>query len=102
MGLLDGVMNVFKLKDDDYDDEYGYDDYDDDLEDDDDKASARKRLFPSAKKSSIEEDDDDFSDSKVAPKLSSGSGKKVVPAGKESLAIYTLSSVDLYISRALK
>ena len=60
MGLLDGVMNVFKLKDDDYDDEYGYDDYDDDFEDDDDKASARKRLFPSAKKSSIEEDDDDI------------------------------------------
>lgn len=79
MGLLDGVMNVFKLKDDDYDDEYGYDDYDDDFEDDDDKASARKRLFPSAKKSSIEDEDDDFSDSKVAPKLSSGSGKKVVP-----------------------
>lgn len=79
MGLLDGVMNVFKLKDDDYDDEYDYDEYDDDFDDEDDKASARKRLFPSAKKSNVEDEDDDFSDSKVAPKLSTGGGKKVVP-----------------------
>ena len=35
MGLLDGVMNVFKLKDDDdYDDEYDYDEYDDDYDQD--------------------------------------------------------------------
>ena len=80
MGLLDGVMNVFKLKDDDdYDDEYDYDEYDDEYNDDEDKASARKKLFSGTKKASSEEDDDDFEDSKVPPKISTGSGKKVVP-----------------------
>lgn len=80
MGLLDGVMNVFKLKDDDdYDDEYDYDEYDDEYNDDEDKASARMKLFSGTKKASSEEDDDDFEDSKVPPKISAGSGKKVVP-----------------------
>ena len=80
MGLLDGVMNVFKLKDDDdYDDEYDYDEYDDEYNDDEDKASARMKLFSGTKKTSSEEDDDDFEDSKVPPKISAGSGKKVVP-----------------------
>lgn len=78
MGLLDGVMNVFKLKDDDYDDEYDYGEYDDEY-DDDDRAS-RNKLFSGVKKSGADDDDDDdFSETKVAPKLSSGSGKKVVP-----------------------
>lgn len=80
MGLLDGVMNVFKLKDDDdYDDEYDYDEYDDEYDDEEDKSSARKKLFTGTKKTSSEEDDDDFEDSKVPPKISTGSGKKVVP-----------------------
>ena len=79
MGLLDGVMNVFKLKDDDdYDDEYDYDEYDDEYNDDEDKASARMKLFSGTKKASSEEDDD-FEDAKVPPKISAGSGKKVVP-----------------------
>ena len=53
MGLLDGVMNVFKLKDDDdYDDEYDYDEYDDEYNDDEDKASARMKLFSGTKKAS--------------------------------------------------
>ena len=57
MGLLDGVMNVFKLKDDDdYDDEYDYDEYDDEYNDDEDKASARMKLFSGTKKASSEED----------------------------------------------
>ena len=60
MGLLDGVMNVFKLKDDDdYDDEYDYDEYDDEYNDDEDKASARMKLFSGTKKASSEEDDDE-------------------------------------------
>ena len=45
MGILDGVINVFKLHgDDDYDDEYDdYDEYDE--EDEEDKGSTRKKLF---------------------------------------------------------
>jgi cell division inhibitor SepF len=79
MGLLDGVMNVFKLKDDDdYGDDYdGFDEYDDDFEDDD-KASARKGLFSGTKKTT--DDEEDFSDGKTSPKLTSGgTSKKVVP-----------------------
>jgi cell division inhibitor SepF len=81
MGLLDGVMNVFKLKEDDsYSDDYDeYDEYDDDFEDDD-KASARKGLFSGTKKTNDDEDDDFSSDGKTSPKLSSGgASKKVVP-----------------------
>lgn len=51
MSILDGVMNVFKLQNDNYDD-YDYDDdYDDDFDDDlDEKPSTRKKLFSGAKK----------------------------------------------------
>jgi cell division inhibitor SepF len=80
MGLLDGVMNVFKLdKDDSYADDYDeYDEYDDDFEDDD-KASARKGLFSGTKKTAGDEDDIS-SDGKTSPKLSNGgASKKVVP-----------------------
>ena len=50
MGILDGVINVFKLHgDDDYDDEYDdYDEYDE--EDEEDKGSTRKKLFGGGKK----------------------------------------------------
>ena len=53
MGILDGVINVFKLHgDDDYDDEYDdYDEYDE--EDEEDKGSTRKKLFGGSIKTGI-------------------------------------------------
>lgn len=77
MGIFDGVMNVFKLQGDDYDDDYDDDDYDydDDL---DDKPSTRKKLFSGSKKY----DDDD----ETSPTLGNNekasrynSSKKIVP-----------------------
>ena len=76
MGILDGVINVFKLHgDDDYDDEYDdYDEYDE--EDEDDKGSTRKKLFGGSKKYDDDADDDDTSvKSTDKPKFG---GKKVV------------------------
>lgn len=78
MGLLDGVMNVFKLKDDDYEDDYEYDEYEEEYDEEDDKTSSRKGLFSDVKKQSAD-DEKDFSETKTAPKFSAGNSKKVVP-----------------------
>ena len=44
MSFVDGYLNLFKVQDDEFDDDY---DYDEEFEDDedDDKPSARKKLF---------------------------------------------------------
>lgn len=80
MGILDGVINVFKLQNDDYDDEYDedYDDFDETFEDEEEKGSARRKLFSGSKKYKEEEDADDFVPSKQADKPRTG-GRKVVP-----------------------
>ena len=90
MGILDGVINVFKLHgDDDYDDEYDdYDEYDE--EDEDDKGSTRKKLFGGSKKYDDDADDDDTSvkstDKKVVPIKPAGSrGLEVVVIRPESM-----------------
>ena len=91
MGILDGVINVFKLHgDDDYDDEYeDYDEYDE--EDEDDKGSTRKKLFGGSKKYDDDADDDDTSvKSTDKPKFG---GKKVVPikpAGSRGLEVVVI------------
>ncbi len=55
MGIFDGVVNLFKLpNEDDFDDDYEDDYFDDDYEDE--KPSARKKLF-SGKKSNDDEDE---------------------------------------------
>lgn len=79
MGILDGVINVFKLQNDDYDDEYDeeYDDFDESYEDDEEKGSTRRKLFSGSKKYK-EDDADEFVPSKQADKPKS-SGRKVVP-----------------------
>lgn len=76
MSILDGVINVFKLPNDDYDDD-DYDDYDDYDEDDDEKGTGKKKLFSSSKKQK-EDDDDDFS-SKSYDKRPAGGKNKIVP-----------------------
>lgn len=80
MGILDGVMNVFKLQGDDYDDEYD-DEYDDDFDDDlDEKPTTRKKLFTGSKK--YEDDSDEVSptlDNSDKSSRFSNNSKKVVP-----------------------
>ncbi|MGN0318803.1 MAG: cell division protein SepF [Lachnospira sp.] len=59
MGFLDGVVNMFKLQNDDYDDDYDeYDDYDDDYDDDEleEERTSKKKLFSGSKKNDVEED----------------------------------------------
>lgn len=56
MGFLDGVVNMFKLQNDDYDD---YDEYDDEYDDEDDydeEPSSKRKLFSGSKKNEEEED----------------------------------------------
>ncbi len=79
MSILDGVINVFKLSnDDDYDDEYDeYDDYDDSYSDDEDKATTRRKLFTGPKKAKTDDIDEDYADSK--PIAKQAAPKKVVP-----------------------
>lgn len=81
MSILDGVINVFKLQNDDDFDEYDdYDEYDDDDEFEEEKPSARKKLFSGTKKQTNDYDYDDeelpASRSYEKPKSSS---RKVVP-----------------------
>lgn len=74
MGIFDGVINVFKLQGDDYDDDY--DDYDDEFDDEEEeKGSARKKLFSGSRKN--REDEEDYSDIKAADKTKQQ--RKVVP-----------------------
>ncbi|MBO5458830.1 MAG: cell division protein SepF [Lachnospira sp.] len=74
MGIFDGVINVFKLQGDDYDDDY--DDYDDEFDDEEEeKGSARKKLFSGSRKNRDEEDD--YSDIRVNDKAKQQ--RKVVP-----------------------
>lgn len=80
MSILDGVINVFKLSnDDDYDDEYDeYDNYDDSYSDDEDKATTRRKLFTGPKKAKTDDiEDDDYVESKPVSRQSSP--KKVLP-----------------------
>lgn len=74
MGIFDGVINVFKLQGDDYDDDY--DDYDDEFDDEEEeKGSARKKLFSGSRKN--REDEEDYSDIKATDKTKQQ--RKVVP-----------------------
>lgn len=76
MGIFDGVMNVFKLQGDDYDDDYDDDDYDydDDL---DDKPSTRKKLFSGSKKYDDDETSPTLGNNEKASRYNSS--KKIVP-----------------------
>lgn len=76
MGFLDGVINVFKLQNDDgdYDDYDSYDDGYDDYDDDYDEKPSRKKLFSGSKKNEVEEDD--YEEPKEKAKTSN---KKIVP-----------------------
>lgn len=77
MSILDGVINVFKLQNDDYDDfDDEYDDYEDDF-DEEEKGSTRKKLFSGSKKYK-EDEEDSFEPVKSADKSKLG-GRKVVP-----------------------
>ena len=99
MGILDGVINVFKLHgDDDYDDEYDdYDEYDE--EDEEDKGSTRKKLFGGSKKydddawsQEVQDEYDDDTSVKSTDKPKFG-GKKVVPikpAGSRGLEVVVI------------
>lgn len=74
MGIFDGVINVFKLQGDDYDDDY--DDYDDEFDDEEEeKGSARKKLFSGSRKN--REDEEDYSDIRATDKTKQQ--RKVVP-----------------------
>lgn len=79
MSILDGVINVFKLSnDDDYDDEYDdYDEYDDSYSDDEDKATTRRKLFTGPKKAKTDDIEEDYTESK--PVTKQAAPKKVVP-----------------------
>lgn len=79
MSILDGVINVFKLSnDDDYDDEYDdYDDYDDSYSDDEDNTTTRRKLFTGSKKAKTDDIEDNYMDSK--PVAKQAAPKKVVP-----------------------
>lgn len=75
MSFLDGVINVFKLQGDDYDDDY--DDYEEEFDDEEEeKGSARKKLFSGSRKNRNEEDDD-YNDIRVTDKAKPS--RKVVP-----------------------
>ena len=80
MGILDGVINVFKLhNDDDYDDDYDdYDEYDD-YDDEEEKGSARRKLFTGNKKYKDEPEDEQQDYSTKASEKPKASSKKVVP-----------------------
>lgn len=79
MSILDGVINVFKLQNDDDFDEYDdYDEYDDDDEFEEEKPSARKKLFSGTKKQTNDYDDEELPASRSYEKLKSSS-RKVVP-----------------------
>lgn len=85
MSLLSGVLNVFRLQGDDYDDDYDYEDdrYDDETYDDDEeeRTSTRKKLFSGSKKARDDEDDDDYPADKPTDKIKpvNSNNKKVVP-----------------------
>ena len=92
MSFVDGFLNLFKVQDDDYDDDY---DYDEDFDYDDEKPSSRKKLFSGSKKS---EDDEDASTSytmndkpkfaargKVVPIKQTARGLEVVVIRPESM-----------------
>jgi len=76
MGFFDGVINVFKMSnEDDYDDyEEDYDDEYDDYDDEDNK-QPKKKLFSGTKKSRSAEADVEEEE----PRSAKGSSKKVVP-----------------------
>lgn len=75
MSILDGVINVFKLQNDDYDDDYDedYDDYDDD-----EKSSGKRKLFSGNKKYKDDEDEESSSARAFEKHLAGGKGK-IVP-----------------------
>ena len=72
MSILDGVINVFKLQNDDYDDDYDedYDDYDDD-----EKSSGKRKLFSGNKKYKDDEDEESSSARAFEKHLAGGKGK---------------------------
>ncbi len=79
MGIFNGVMDVFHLKNDDYDDDY--DEYDEEFdeiddEEDDDDVPVRRKLFSGNKK--YKDEDDDKSERKSSEKFR-GNKSKVVP-----------------------
>lgn len=78
MSILDGVINVFRLQNDDYDDDYDdeYDDYDDDDAYSDDDKTTRRKLFTGAKKKDY--DTAESYDSKPV-NVKPAASKKVVP-----------------------
>lgn len=80
MSLFSGVLNVFRLQGDDYDDDYDYDEdgYEEDYDDDEDRSSARKKLFTGNKKPKDAEFDDDYSSDRATEKVKPAS-KKIVP-----------------------
>lgn len=74
MGFLDGLMNVFKMSNEDYDEE-DYDDEEyDDYDDEDDKQSKRK-LFSGTKKGKVIDDEEEEEDAKGGKNAS----RKIIP-----------------------
>ncbi len=74
MGFFDGVINVFKMSNDDYDDD-DYDDEEYDDYDDEDDRQPKKKLFSGTKKGRSTDDEYDDDDSKGGKSPT----KKVVP-----------------------
>lgn len=79
MSFVDGFLNLFKVQDDDFDEDYDYDDFD---EEEEEKSSARKKLFSGSKKS--EEDEDASTSFTMNDKSKFASRGKVVPMKQTS------------------
>jgi cell division inhibitor SepF len=77
MSIFDGVINVFKLQNDDDYDDYDDEEYDD-LDDDEDRGTSRHKLFTGSKKKD-KEDDEDYYSAKSSEKNKAGGRNKVVP-----------------------
>lgn len=72
MGVVEKIMNFFKINPDDEDDYDEFDDYEDDFEDDD--AGEKKRFFGSRKKKDKSDDESD----------SDADGARIVPIRRSS------------------
>ena len=73
MSFVDGFLNLFKVQDDEFDDDY---DYEDEYDDEDEKSSSRKKLFSGSKKADNEDEATSYT---VSEKSKFASKGKVVP-----------------------
>lgn len=100
MGLLNGVMNVFNLKNDEYEDDYdSYDEELDEIDDDDDGTTSRRKLFSGSKKYKDDDYDDEKTDKKSSDRFRADKNKIVPiktnsPRGLEVVVIRPESMED--------